>query len=93
MRLENEVDFSCCTKRTLRCDLKTEIDFSCRAERTLNATIVVDFVPHGVDLRCKNEMHFRKAKSNERSEKTSSLPARAVYKKVVARTRRPFIAE
>jgi hypothetical protein len=25
----------------------------CRVKRTLDATTVVDFAPHGVDLRCK----------------------------------------
>jgi hypothetical protein len=39
--------------RTLECEFKTEVDFSCRAEQTLHATTVVDFMPRGVDLRCK----------------------------------------
>jgi hypothetical protein len=51
--LKVEVDFSCRTGRTLRCDLKTKVDFSCRAKWTLDATTVVNFAPHIVDLRCK----------------------------------------
>jgi hypothetical protein len=63
--LKTEVDFSCRADRTLRRDLKTEVDFSCHAKRTrlwkstldchvkrtLDAATVVDFAPHGVDLR------------------------------------------
>jgi hypothetical protein len=49
----------------------------CRAERTLDATTVVDFVPRGVDLRCKkNEKHFPESQS-EKLEKTNSFAARA----------------
>jgi hypothetical protein len=29
------------------------VQYSCRTERTLDETTVVDFVPRGVDLRCK----------------------------------------
>jgi hypothetical protein len=35
----------------------------CRVKRTLDVTAVVDFVPRGVDLRCKNEKHFPKSQS------------------------------
>jgi hypothetical protein len=59
-------------ERTLECDFKTEVDFSCRAERTLHATTVVDFVPRGVDLRCKKrKAHSGKPKriKNQRNEK------------------------
>jgi hypothetical protein len=44
----------------------------CRVKRTLDAITVVDFVPHGVDLSCKKST-FRKAKANEKSEKTNSF--------------------
>jgi hypothetical protein len=27
----------------------------CRVERTLDATTLANFVPHGVDLRCKKQ--------------------------------------
>jgi hypothetical protein len=43
----------CRAERTLRCDLKTEVDFRLPCETDLDATTVVDFAPHGVDLRCK----------------------------------------
>jgi hypothetical protein len=40
---------------------KLTLDF--RVKRTLDATAVVDFVPRGVDLRCKNEKHFSESQS------------------------------
>jgi hypothetical protein len=43
-------------------------------KQTLDATTVVDFASHGVDLRCKKRKStFRKAKANEKSEKTDSF--------------------
>jgi hypothetical protein len=50
----------------------------CRVKRTLDATEVVDFVPRGVDLRCKKmKSTFQKAKANKKSEKTNSFAAGA----------------
>jgi hypothetical protein len=60
--------------------LKTEVDFSYRMERTLICDLKteVNFVPRGADLRCKKmKSTFRKAKANEKLEKTSSFAARA----------------
>jgi hypothetical protein len=61
----------------LICNLKTEVDFSCLTKRTLDATIVVDFVPRKVDLRCKKtKSTFWKAKA-KKPEKMSSFAAGA----------------
>jgi hypothetical protein len=50
----------------------------CRIKRTLDATTVVDFAPHWVDLKCKKtKSTFRKAKENEKSEKTNRFAAGA----------------
>jgi hypothetical protein len=40
----------------------------CSVKRTLDATAVVDFVPRGVDLGCKNEKHFPESKSKKNRE-------------------------
>jgi hypothetical protein len=51
MRLENLSRLCVARGGLLRCDLKTKLNFSCCAKRTVVATTVVDFAPHGVDLR------------------------------------------
>jgi hypothetical protein len=51
MRLENRSQLCAARSGLLRCDMKTEVDFSCRAKQTLDAITIVNFVPHGVDLR------------------------------------------
>jgi hypothetical protein len=57
----------------LKCDLKKST-LDCLVEQTLDATTLVDFVPHGVDLRCKKQKALSgKTKRNEKSEKTSSF--------------------
>jgi hypothetical protein len=68
--LKTEVDF----KLPLRADFEMRLKKStldCRAKRTLDATTVVDFVPRGVDLRCKKRKALpegkieRKIRENE----------------------------
>jgi hypothetical protein len=47
-------------------------------KQTLDATTVVDFAPHGGGLKMKKTKRtFRKAKANEKSEKTNSFAAGA----------------
>jgi hypothetical protein len=48
----------------------------CCAKWILDATTVVDFVPQGVDLRCKKEKHFPESQS-EKIREMSSFAARA----------------
>jgi hypothetical protein len=60
--LKTEVDFVMPRGADFELRLKKlTLDF--RVKRTLDATAVVDFVPRGVDLRCKNEKHFSESQS------------------------------
>jgi hypothetical protein len=60
--LKTEVDFVMPRGADFELRLKKlTLDF--RVKRTLDATAVVDFVPRGVDLRCKNEKHFPESQS------------------------------
>jgi hypothetical protein len=49
----------------------------CRVKRTLDATAVVDFVPHGVDLRCKKRKALSRKQKQKKSDKMSSFAAGA----------------
>jgi hypothetical protein len=62
MRLENRSRLSLPREANFGMRLwKSTLD--CRVKRTLDATTVVDFAPHEVDLRCKKmKSTFRKAK-------------------------------
>jgi hypothetical protein len=47
-------------------------------KQTLDATTVVDFAPHEVDLRCKKtKSTFQKTKANKKTKKRSSFAAGA----------------
>jgi hypothetical protein len=75
--LKTKVDFSCRIERTLICDFRSRLWDAARSG-LWDATTIVDFVPRGVDLRCKKwKSIFRKAKANEKSEKTTSFAAGA----------------
>jgi hypothetical protein len=64
--LKTEVDFRMPRGADFGMRLKKST-LDCRGERTLDATTVVDFVPRGVDLRCKKtKSTFRKAKVNKK---------------------------
>jgi hypothetical protein len=41
----------------------------CRVKQTLDATTIVDFAPHGVDLRCKKQ----KALSSKPKQKKNQI--------------------
>jgi hypothetical protein len=60
--MKTEVDFSCRAGKTCICDLKPKSTLDFHVERTLEATTVVNFVPRGVDLRCKIRKELQKAK-------------------------------
>jgi hypothetical protein len=46
----------------------------CRVKRTLDATAVVDFVPRGVDLRCKKRKALSGKKKQKNQRKQVVLP-------------------
>jgi hypothetical protein len=51
--------------------------FDCLVEQTLDATTVVDFVPRGVDLRCKKPKALPVSKIEYKLEKLVLPPERA----------------
>jgi hypothetical protein len=47
----------------------------CRIKRTLDATAVVDFVPRGVDLRCKERKALSRKQKQKNKRKQVVLPS------------------
>jgi hypothetical protein len=74
--LKTEVDFRMPRGADFELRLrKSTLD--CHVKRTLDATAVVDFVPCGVDLRCKKWKALSGKQKQKKSEKTSIFAVRA----------------
>jgi hypothetical protein len=76
--LKTEVDFSCRAEQTLRCDLRTEVDFRfpCETDFRCDYSSRLCATQGGLKMQ-KTKRTLRKAKANEKLEKTNSFAAGA----------------